>query len=256
MQDIIKALQTFLTKPGTVLKDLLQTAGRKTVAVIETIIDFIATLARKLKNSAVKLFEDFKGFIDDVFKWLEELFGIAKKENEALDKRFGDFLEKWSGKKVSGKGFLGSSTLNRSEIKAWEEFLMTEFKTEIKFLEKDKKMLKAFDELEIQAAFDPIKNVIWMRKDTTHFELLHESKHSQECFLIGKEEYLKGRIDLGGSPETDLIRTYKREKYVFDELMKQRKNLSNAEIEYSNWYINDNIIEKLKKAGIDLNKIK
>ncbi|WP_395077140.1 hypothetical protein, partial [Flavobacterium sp.] len=49
VEDIIKALQTFLTKPGTVLKDLLQTAGRKTVAVIETIIDFIATLARKLK---------------------------------------------------------------------------------------------------------------------------------------------------------------------------------------------------------------
>jgi hypothetical protein len=79
VEDIIKALQTFLTKPGTVLKDLLQTAGRKTVAVVETVIDLIATLARKLKNGAVKLFEDFKGFIDDVFKWLEELFGAIKK---------------------------------------------------------------------------------------------------------------------------------------------------------------------------------
>jgi hypothetical protein len=79
VEDIIKALQTFLTKPGTVLKDLLQTAGRKTVAVIETVIDFIATMARKLKNGAVKLFEDFKQFIDDVFKWLEELFGVTRK---------------------------------------------------------------------------------------------------------------------------------------------------------------------------------
>jgi YwqJ-like deaminase len=41
--------------------------------VIETVIDFIATMARKLKNGAVKLFEDFKQFIDDVFKWLEEV---------------------------------------------------------------------------------------------------------------------------------------------------------------------------------------
>ena len=42
-------------------------------------IDLIATLARKLKKGAVKLFEDFKGFIDDVFKWFEELFGITRK---------------------------------------------------------------------------------------------------------------------------------------------------------------------------------
>ena len=78
-QDIIKALQTFLTKPGTVLKDLLQTAVGATVAVVETVIDLIATLASKLKNGAIKLFEDFKGFIDDVFKWLEELFGVTRK---------------------------------------------------------------------------------------------------------------------------------------------------------------------------------
>ena len=64
-----------------VFKDLLQTAGRATVAVIETVIDFIATLASKLKNGAVKLFEDFKGFIDDVFKWLEELLGAKPPRN-------------------------------------------------------------------------------------------------------------------------------------------------------------------------------
>jgi A nuclease of the HNH/ENDO VII superfamily with conserved WHH len=74
-----------LIKPGTVLKDLLQTAGRKSVAAIDAVIDFIATLARKLKNGAVKLFEDFKQFIDDVFKWLEELFGITKKSDSVID---------------------------------------------------------------------------------------------------------------------------------------------------------------------------
>ena len=56
----------------------MQTAARAPVAVVETIIDLIATLANKLKNGAVKLFEDFKGFIDDVFKWLEELLSDLK----------------------------------------------------------------------------------------------------------------------------------------------------------------------------------
>jgi hypothetical protein len=60
---------------------LIQTAGRKSVAAIDAVIDFIATMARKLKNGAVKLFEDFKGFIDDVFKWLEELLGAARKRD-------------------------------------------------------------------------------------------------------------------------------------------------------------------------------
>jgi hypothetical protein len=78
VEDIIKALQTFLTKPGTVLKDLIQTVGSKSKAAIDAVIDFIATMANKLKNGAIKLFEDFKQFVDDVFKWLEELFGASK----------------------------------------------------------------------------------------------------------------------------------------------------------------------------------
>ena len=51
-----------------VLKDVLQTAGRKTVVAIEAVIDFISQIASKLKNGAVKLFEDFKGLVDDIFK--------------------------------------------------------------------------------------------------------------------------------------------------------------------------------------------
>ena len=62
-----------------VLKDVLQTAGRKTVVAIEAVIDFISQIASKLKNGDVKLFEDFKGLVDDIFKWLEEFF--IKKKN-------------------------------------------------------------------------------------------------------------------------------------------------------------------------------
>jgi hypothetical protein len=88
VQDITKALEQFLTKPGVVLRDAIQTASKKTVAAVEAIIDLMSTLARKLKNDAVKLFEDFKQFIDDVFKWLEEFFGAKPPRNitaEELD---------------------------------------------------------------------------------------------------------------------------------------------------------------------------
>ncbi|MGH2666590.1 zincin-like metallopeptidase toxin domain-containing protein [Flavobacterium sp.] len=257
VEDILKALGTFLKNPKGILKDAMKTAGRKTAASVETVIDFMATMASKIKKGATKLFEDFEKFVDDIFKWLEELFGVRNANDKTqIDKRFEDFLEKWKGKKISGKGFLGSPTLSRKEIQAWQEFLLKEFKTELRILEKNKKMLQAFDDLGIQAAFDPIENVIWMRKDTTHFELLHESKHSQECFLIGKEEYLKGRKDFGGSPTDILIRTYKREKYVYDELMKQKKNLSQAEIKYSEWYMQDRVIKKCKEQLIDIDNIK
>jgi hypothetical protein len=63
----------------------LQTAGRKSVAAVEAIIDLIATLARKLKNGAIKLFEDFKQFVDDVFKWLEELLSAEKITDGVID---------------------------------------------------------------------------------------------------------------------------------------------------------------------------
>lgn len=68
----------------------MQIAGRETVAAVETVIDLISTLVRNPKNGAVKLFEDFKGFIDDVFKWLEELFGVVRKDRVNFNELGGD----------------------------------------------------------------------------------------------------------------------------------------------------------------------
>jgi hypothetical protein len=78
VEDIIKALETFLKNPKAILKNGLQTAGRKSVAAIESVIDFMSSMANKIKKGGEKLLADFEKFVDDVFKWLEELLKGGK----------------------------------------------------------------------------------------------------------------------------------------------------------------------------------
>ena len=86
----------------------------------------------------------------------------------------------------------------------------------------------------------------------TKFEITHEMYHAEECFKIGKENYLLGSIGNGGSPADDLLRTYQREKYVFDKLMQTPNKWTNTEISYSKNYI-ETILNKCKKANIKIN---
>jgi len=59
----------------------------------------------------------------------------------------------------------------------------------------------------------------------------------------------------GGSPTDDVIRTYKREKYVFDEVMKNKNRFNAEQLENAEWIFNK-AIEKCIKDGIDITKIK
>ena len=57
-----------------------------------------------------------------------------------------------------------------------------------------------------------------------------------------------------GSPADDLIRTYKREKHVYDEVLKNSKKFNEAELDHAKWIIDD-AIEKGERAGINLNEL-
>lgn len=61
---------------------------------------------------------------------------------------------------------------------------------------------------------------------------------------IGPKEYLKG---IDGSATDQLIRTYKRERYIFDELIKESHLLNKDEIQEAIRYIND-VIEAGKRV--------
>ena len=214
-------------------------------------------LAVEKLSDLFKLFEDFvellnKGteevgnFIKRIFeaikKWIEELVGIKKSEYDL------DALG-FNNKKVSGKGYLDGETLTRQEIEAWEE-LAVKFKARIVRKLKPRQ-LKLLIRNNARAGFNPFTGEIFVQKGFTKYEIFHEMKHAEECALIGKEAYTEG---IFGSKTEQLLRTYKREKYVYDEIIKNQNLFSRPEIEHANWYIN-RIIKLLKKEGIDPLKI-
>ena len=89
----------------------------------------------------------------------------------------------------------------------------------------------------------------------TEYEIFHEFKHLEEFTLIGKDKYIEGMKRSGGSPTDDVIRTYKREKYVFDEVMENKNRFNAKQLKNAEWIINT-AIEDCIKAGIDITKIK
>ena len=218
-QDIIKALQTFLTKPGTVLKGLLQTAGRATVAVIETVIDFIATLATKLKNGAVKLFEDFKGFIDDVFKWLDELFGV----NKTVIKELADDEELFR-KILTGSG--GGKRFTRNGLKEIAKEIEKKYatiglKVEIVTLkthpERYKRWTSYPNDVLASCRAHEIPPIMFLRQDATELTVQHEMWHLDDLKKLGFNEFNSSK-------------NWKLEELVWEKIWKSKNRWTEKEI--------------------------
>jgi hypothetical protein len=81
--------------------------------------------------------------------------------------------------------------------------------------------------------------------------MFHELKHAEEFKLIGKEAYIKGSL---GSLSEQFIRSYKREKYVFDRIMEKQHLFNDLELENAKWVFQIEI-DKLERAGIDYIKL-
>lgn len=89
----------------------------------------------------------------------------------------------------------------------------------------------------------------------TEYEIFHEFKHLEEFSLVGKDKYIDGMKIISGSIEQNLIRTYRREMYVYNQIMKQAYKFNKAEISHARKIIDD-ILEEGVNSGIDLKKIK
>jgi hypothetical protein len=67
--------------------------------------------------------------------------------------------------------------------------------------------------------------------------------------------YKVRRLLTAGNLTLDLIRTYKREKYVFDGIIKNKAKFSDVQLKDAQRYINE-IIQDCIDSGIDVTKIK
>jgi hypothetical protein len=162
-----------------------------------------------------------------------------------------DFLENWDNLPVRRKGYLGAETLRRREIRFWmdEVAKISKGKSRLIVLPKGHKKLQGNI-----AGFNPFDGNIYVQRGLTEYEIFHEFKHFEEYLKLGKNEYVKGMKRISGSLEQDLIRSYKREKYVFDEIMRNKNRFNRAQIDDAQKYIN-RVIKKCVNAGIDINKI-
>jgi hypothetical protein len=197
----------------------------------------------------------------NALEYEDEIRKAAKKEGiENVDGIFDelyevaelDYLAKWDDLPVSGKGYLGGKTLRRKEIKFWIDEInkISKGKSKLIVLPKGDPLLNGN-----KAGFNPFNGNIYVQKGLTEYEIFHEFKHLEEFVKIGKDEYIKGMFKISGDYELDYIRTYKREKYVFDEVMKNKNRFNAEQLKNAEWIINKAIKECIK-AGIDITKIK
>ena len=190
--------------------------------------EFLLKRARTSAKNALKYEDEIRKQLDDVViedgkttrkfteadkgKFLDELNEVAELDN----------LAKWDDLPISGKGFLGGKTLRRKEIKFWIDEInrISKGKSRLIVLRKGDPILN-----NRKAGFDPYNGNIYVEKGLTEYEIFHEFKHLEEFMKLGKDDYIKGMKRFGGSPTENALRTYKREKYVFDEILKIKTDL-------------------------------
>lgn len=178
----------------------------------------------------------------------------VSKMSEKEYEDFFDYLANWEGNPQKTKmGLFGAKKLNRREIAEYKAKInvISEGQAKLVIVSDSNKAIKKGK----QAGFNAYSSTIYVKRGFTEFEIFHEYKHLEECMKIGKYEYLKGAKDISGDLTLDLIRTYKREKYVFDEIMNNKSKFSEAQVNDAKGYMED-IIKECIKQNIDLTKIK
>lgn len=221
-------------------------------------INFGKGLGKKVANSA-----------KDLYKWLEKEFlelleaiksgrlanYLKTKFNQLLGREeevFDELLDElgWEGKSASKRGkFLGREYMNNRQMKALEKYIaeilgdvgVVMRKGEDKFL----------DASGAQAGFSPVSRELFFRRRFTFYEAFHEIQHALEFKLLGKEAYMEGAT---GTFVESSIRTYKREKWVYDKIMEKKHLFNELELKNAEWVLEE-AIKKLEKAGIDYKKL-
>ena len=178
--------------------------------------------------------------IDEVIEHLEDVAEL-------------DYLGKWDNLPVRGKGYLGGKTLRRKEIKFWIDEInkISNGKSKLIVLRKGDPILSGH-----KAGFNPYNGNIYVEKGLTEYEIFHEFKHLEEYVKIGKDEYIKGMLRISGDLELDLIRSYKREMYVYQQVLKESYKFNKEQLIHAFEKNIAPILKEIESSGIDISKIK
>ena len=175
-----------------------------------------------MAKGAAKAVRTFAKFvvksIEDLIEAFQELLRLLKGEKGSFKKIIDEVFEASNIKKI---GYQGGKILSEAELEDWAKLLMKKYGT--KLLKVDK-----FDDVDVLASFDPNTNTIKYTDDVTEYLMAHEHYHAEEMSKIGFDKYVKD-APLRGTKIEDYTsknwqHIYKREKYVYDQLVKNAKS--------------------------------
>ncbi|MEL1246081.1 zincin-like metallopeptidase toxin domain-containing protein [Flavobacterium sp. DGU11] len=183
-----------------------------------------------------------EGTVKDLIR---EVFDIWKKAGKQAN--LSKYLD-LTADNIKKYGLFGGKILSESEIARHATELLQRFGTKIKKVDE-------FADEGVEARFIAELNTIEYKEGVTNYILRHESFHAEECFILKKAEYLKGSAQMGGTDAEQLLRTYRREKYVYEQIKKHAKKqkFNNHELIHNERYI-DWIEYQLVKNKIEIPK--
>jgi hypothetical protein len=145
--------------------------------------------------------------------------------------------------------------LSKADLDLWAKNLLEKYGTKIERVDN-------FDKPGILAQFDANTNTIRYTDDVTEYFMLHESFHAEEMSIIGKTEYVNNAALEGVKfpneySNLNLIRSYKREKYVHDRIIEEAKRhgINPEELQHNFMHLDYFYILELEKRNINISKI-
>lgn len=176
-----------------------------------------------MAKGAAKAVRTFAKFvvksIEDLIEAFQELLRLLKGEKGSFKKIIDEVFETSNIKKI---GEFGGKVLSEAEIEDWAKLVMKKFGTNLK-------KVNGFDEPNVLAQFNPNTNTIEYMDDVTEYLMAHESFHAEEMHKLGFDNFVKDCPLKGVKPKDytpeNWIRLYKREKYVYDRIIENKKIL-------------------------------
>ncbi|MDR3024205.1 zincin-like metallopeptidase toxin domain-containing protein [Chryseobacterium sp.] len=252
---LAKSVESFILNPLEKITKAITTVEN----ALNRIIEFIRMILREFKKGSKEIFSKLEKILNEVFGFGEEVadHGLSPKQKKAKDKqrRIQEKIErknkKYSPDNIKGDGVYDGKILSERDIEDWAKLLKKKFGTSLKKVDE-------FNDPNVLAQFDPNTNTILYRENVTEYLMAHEHYHAEEMHIIGFDAYVKDATI--GSPQfpdeytaANLVRVYKREKYVHDKIIKNKKkfNLNDNELRH-NFYNLDFYQYHLEKRNITI----
>ena len=155
---------------------------------------------------------------------LEDMPEAVRKEHPEMV----EHLDEVDNIKNIDEGFEGGKILDENDLDELTKNLKLKFGTNLELVEE-------FKDKSVLAQFVAETNTIRYKKGATNYQIFHESLHAEECYKIGKPNYLKGSSQYGGTISEQIQRTYEREKYVYEriKLNAKKQGFNERELEHN-----------------------